>query len=112
MTRPGTEARPLRVAIMGSGPTGFYAADHLLRQGGVVVEVDMFDRLPTPYGLVRLGVAPDHQKIKSVTAAFEKIASHPRFRFFGWIELGKDVTVGELREYYDQILFEIGRAHV
>ena len=108
MTRPGTEARPLRVAIIGSGPTGFYAADHLLRQQGVVVEVDMFDRLPTPYGLVRLGVAPDHQKIKSVTAAFDKTASHPRFRFFGWVELGKDVTVADLREHYDQILYSTG----
>jgi ferredoxin--NADP+ reductase len=108
MTRPGTEARPLRVAIIGSGPTGFYAADHLLRQQDVVVAVDMFDRLPTPYGLVRLGVAPDHQKIKSVTAAFDRTAAHPRFRFFGWVEFGKDVTVTDLRDFYHQIFYCTG----
>ena len=78
MTQPGTEAHPLRVAIVGAGPAGFYAADHLLRQEGVVIEVDVIDRLPTPYGLVRAGVAPDHQKIKSVTAAFDKVAANPR----------------------------------
>jgi ferredoxin--NADP+ reductase len=100
---PGTVARPLRVAIVGAGPTGFYAADHLLRQEGVVVEVDLFDRLPTPFGLVRLGVAPDHQKIKSVTVAFDKVASHSRFRFFGHVELGKHLDVDDLRRHYHQI---------
>ncbi len=94
MTQPGTEAKPLRVAIVGAGPAGYYAADHLLKQDGVVVEVDMIDRLPTPYGLVRAGVAPDHQKIKSVTAAFDKVAAHPRFRFYGGVEFGKHITVG------------------
>jgi ferredoxin--NADP+ reductase len=105
---PGTLDRPLRVAIIGAGPTGFYAADHLLRQEGVVIEVDVFDRLPTPYGLVRLGVAPDHQKIKSVTAAFEKVAANPRFRFFGHVELGKDVDVEDLRRHYHQIVYSTG----
>jgi ferredoxin/flavodoxin---NADP+ reductase len=105
---PGTPERPLRVAIVGAGPTGFYAADHLLRQEGVVVEVDLFDRLPTPFGLVRLGVAPDHQKIKSVTAVFDKVAANPRFRFFGHVELGKDVEVDDLRHHYDQILYCTG----
>lgn len=105
---PGTVARPLRVAIIGAGPTGFYAADHLLRQEGVVVEVDLFDRLPTPFGLVRLGVAPDHQKIKSVTAVFDKVASHPRFRFFGHVELGKHLDVDDLRRHYHQILYSTG----
>src|SRR5215470_5417283 len=93
----GSEGRPLRVAIVGAGPAGYYAADQLLKQTGVVVEVDMIDRLPTPYGLVRVGVAPDHQKIKSVTAAFDKAAANPRFRFFGGVELGKDVGVADLR---------------
>ena len=65
----------------------------------------MFDRLPTPYGLVRLGVAPDHQKIKSVTAVFDKVAAHPRFRFFGGVELGRDLTVDDLRRHYHQILY-------
>ena len=108
MTQPGTEAQPLRVAIVGAGPAGYYAADHLLRQDGVVVEVDMIDRLPTPYGLVRAGVAPDHQKIKSVTAAFDKVAAHPRFRFHGGVDFGKDVTVADLRRHYHQILYSTG----
>jgi ferredoxin--NADP+ reductase len=105
---PGTADRPLRVAVIGAGPTGFYTADHLLRQDGVVVEVDLFDRLPTPYGLVRLGVAPDHQKIKSVTVAFDKVAADPRFRFFGHVELGKDIDVEDLRRHYHQIVYCTG----
>jgi ferredoxin/flavodoxin---NADP+ reductase len=108
MTGIGTEARPLRVAIIGAGPAGYYAADHLLRQSGVVVEVDMIDRLPTPFGLVRAGVAPDHQKIKAVTAAFDKVAAHPRFRFFGGVDLGKDITVADLRRHYHQLLYSTG----
>jgi len=108
MTQPGTEARPLRVAVVGAGPTGFYATDQLLKQAGLVAEVDMFDRLPTPYGLVRAGVAPDHQKIKSVTAAFEKVAAHPRFRFFGGVELGTHVTVADLRQHYHQLFYCTG----
>ncbi len=108
MTQPGAEAHPLRVAIVGAGPAGYYAADQLLRQDGVVVEVDMIDRLPTPYGLVRAGVAPDHQKIKSVTAAFNKVAAHPRFRFYGGVDLGKDITVADLRRHYHQILYSTG----
>ena len=106
--RPGTELRPLRVAVVGSGPTGFYVAEHLFRQPGVVVEVDMFDRLPTPYGLVRGGVAPDHQKIKAVTAAFEKVAANPRFRFYGGVELDTTVTVDDLRRHYHQIVYCTG----
>jgi ferredoxin/flavodoxin---NADP+ reductase len=108
MTRPGTESDPLRVAIVGAGPTGYYAADHLFRQPGLVVSVDMFDRMPTPYGLVRAGVAPDHQKIKSVTAAFDKVAANPRFRFFGGVELGRHVTVEDLKTHYHMILYTTG----
>ena len=108
MAEPGTQAHPLRVAIIGAGPTGYYVADHLLRQDRVVVEVDVYDRLPTPYGLVRLGVAPDHQKIKSVTAQFDKVAAHPRFRFFGGVEFGKDVTLTDLKAHYHQILYCTG----
>jgi ferredoxin--NADP+ reductase len=108
MTQPGTDAHPLRVAIVGAGPAGYYAADHLLRQDGVVVEVDMIDRLPTPYGLVRAGVAPDHQKIKSVTAAFDKVAAHPRFRFYGGVDVGTHITVADLRRHYHQILYSTG----
>jgi ferredoxin--NADP+ reductase len=104
----GTPARPLRVAIVGAGPTGFYVADHLLRSSTVVVEVDMFDRLPTPYGLVRLGVAPDHQKIKFVTNAFDKVAASPRFRFYGVVDFGKDVTLADLKAHYHQIVYCTG----
>jgi ferredoxin--NADP+ reductase len=108
MTRPGTEAQPLRVAIVGAGPAGYYTADHLLRQANAVIEVDMLDRLPTPYGLVRAGVAPDHQKIKAVTAAFDKVAAHPRFRFFGGVELGGDVAPADLRRHYHQVVYCTG----
>jgi ferredoxin--NADP+ reductase len=108
MAEPGTAGSPLRVAIVGAGPTGFYTADHLLREGGPVVEIDLYDRLPTPFGLVRYGVAPDHQKIKSVTAAFDRIARHGRFRFFGNVELGKHVTVEDLRRHYHQIVYSTG----
>lgn len=104
----GTASQPLRVAIIGSGPAGFYAAEHLLKQHDVVVQVDMFDRLPTPFGLVRAGVAPDHQKIKSVTKAFERVAEQPGFRFFGYVEVGKDISVAELRHFYHQIVYATG----
>jgi ferredoxin--NADP+ reductase len=104
----GTAERPLRVAVIGAGPAGFYVAEPLLKRTDLVVELDLFDRLPTPYGLVRAGVAPDHQKIKAVTAAFDKVAAHPRFRFFGGVELGKHLDVGDLRSHYDQIVYTTG----
>ncbi|PYM30106.1 MAG: NADP oxidoreductase [Candidatus Rokuibacteriota bacterium] len=108
MTRPGTEAQPLRVAIVGAGPAGFYATDQLFRTPGLVVEVDMYDRVPTPYGLVRAGVAPDHQKIKAVTAAFDKVAANPAFRFFGGVELGRHLSVDDLRAHYHMVLYTTG----
>ncbi len=108
MAGPGTAAQPLRVAIVGAGPTGYYVAEHLFRQAELVVEIDMFDRLPTPYGLVRAGVAPDHQKIKSVTEAFDRIAATPGFRFFGGVELGKHLSVEDLRGHYHQIVYATG----
>ena len=75
MAQPGTAEQPLRVAIVGSGPSGFYAAGHLLAAKELTVEVDMFDALPTPWGLVRAGVAPDHPNIKAVSRVFEKTAA-------------------------------------
>ena len=104
----GTEANPLRVAIIGAGPTGFYTAGHLFKQKDYVVEVDVYDRLPTPFGLVRGGVAPDHQKIKSVTKAYDRIASNPRFRYYGFVEFGIDVHLEDLKEHYHQIIFTVG----
>lgn len=98
----------MRVAIIGSGPAGFYAAEALLKRSDAPVDVDMFDRLPTPYGLVRGGVAPDHQKIKAVTRVFASTAARPTFRFLGNVQLGRDVTVEELRRHYDQIVYATG----
>jgi len=96
------------VAIVGAGPAGFYAADALLRQPALSVTVDMFDRLMTPFGLVRHGVAPDHLKIKTVTKGFAQIASHPGFRFFGNVEFGRDLTIEDLSRYYHQVIFTTG----
>ena len=98
---------PLRVAIVGSGPAGFYAAGALLA-GEVPVEVDMIERLPTPWGLVRLGVAPDHPKIKSVSRAFEKIAERPGFRFLGNVEIGRDLHHRDLVDLYDAVVYAFG----
>jgi ferredoxin/flavodoxin---NADP+ reductase len=108
--RPGSTQNPLRVAIVGSGPAGFYAAEHLLRQEELVAEVDVFDRLPTPFGLVRAGVAPDHPKIKSVIRVYEKTAARDGFRFFGNVEVGRDVSAAELAERYHAVIYAYGAA--
>src|SRR3989475_7873796 len=97
----------LRVAIVGSGPAGFYAAAAML-DADAPAEVDMIERLPTPWGLVRLGVAPDHENIKAVSRAFEKIAQRPGFRFFGNIELGRDLTNADLVRLYDAVIYSVG----
>jgi ferredoxin--NADP+ reductase len=98
----------LRVAIVGSGPAAFYAAGALLASEDPPAEVDMVERLPTPWGLVRLGVAPDHPQLKSVSRAFEKIAGRPGFRFLGNVEVGRDVTHDELAERYDAVIYAVG----
>jgi ferredoxin--NADP+ reductase len=98
----------LRVAVVGSGPAGFYAAAALLASDDPSVEVDLIERLPTPWGLVRLGVAPDHPNIKAVSRAFEKTAMQPGFRFFGNVEVGRDVTPEELRGLYDAVVYAVG----
>ncbi|MCH7776917.1 MAG: FAD-dependent oxidoreductase, partial [Gemmatimonadetes bacterium] len=108
MSKPGTPDHPLRVAIVGSGPAGFYAAGYLLKQQEFTVTVDMYDRLPTPYGLVRFGVAPDHEKIKNVTRVFDKVAAQPAFRFFGNVDIGKHITLDDLKRHYHQICFATG----
>ncbi|MDL5157834.1 FAD-dependent oxidoreductase [Actinomycetospora termitidis] len=96
------------VAIVGSGPSGFYAAGALLDSEDPPVRVDMYDRLATPWGLVRAGVAPDHPKIKSVSNQYEKIAARPGFRFFGHVHVGEDVSVDELLDRYDAVIYAVG----
>jgi ferredoxin--NADP+ reductase len=97
---------PVRVAVVGAGPAGFYACEDLLRQDGF--EVDLYDALPTPFGLVRAGVAPDHPKIKSVTRRYEKTAEHPGFRFFGGVELGSDIERHDLLARYHAVVYAVG----
>jgi ferredoxin--NADP+ reductase len=103
------EADRLKVAVVGSGPAGFYAADALLRATWPI-SVDLFERLPVPFGLVRYGVAPDHQTIKRVQVAFERTAQLPAFRFFGNVEVGRDLSVDELLKSYHAVLFATGAA--
>jgi ferredoxin/flavodoxin---NADP+ reductase len=95
----------LRVAVVGSGPAAFYTAAPLLARGAMV---DMVERLPTPWGLVRLGVAPDHPEIKAVSRVFEKTAKEPGFRFFGNVEIGRDVSPEELAGLYDAVVYAVG----
>lgn len=97
---------PLRVAIVGSGPSGFYAAEALLRQGDVAI--DLIERLPTPFGLVRGGVAPDHQSTKQVVRAFERTAQDKAVAYFGNVEIGRDLSMDELRDLYDAVVLAIG----
>jgi ferredoxin/flavodoxin---NADP+ reductase len=105
---PGAPGQPLRVAIVGSGPAGFYTAEHLLKQDQVAAEVDVFDRLPTPFGLVRAGVAPDHPKIKSVIRVYEKTAGREGFRFFGNVEVDQHLSAAELAERYHAVVYAYG----
>ena len=113
MTERESPAHPLKVAVVGAGPAGFYSAAQLLSgkalQGDV--RVDLFDRLPTPYGLVRFGVAPDHPKIKTVIKAYDKVAVKDGFRFFGGVEIGEDVEHQELADRYDAVIYTTGASH-
>ena len=97
----------MRVAVVGSGPAGFYAAGALL-SAEAPAEVDMIERLPTPWGLVRLGVAPDHPKLKTVSRAFERIAEQPGFRFLGNVEIGRDLQHADLVRLYDAVIYAVG----
>ncbi len=108
MSPVGDAEHPLRVAIVGAGPAGFFAAQHLLARTDVAVTVDLFERLPTPFGLVRFGVAPDHEEIKRVVRTFEKTAAKPAFRFFGNVDYGRQVTLEDLQRHYHQICFTTG----
>ncbi|NOZ70425.1 MAG: FAD-dependent oxidoreductase [Chloroflexi bacterium] len=104
----GSADRPLRIAIIGAGPSGFYAAQALLKQKDYAVSIDLIDHLPAPYGLVRYGVAPDHQKIKAVTRVYDRIAEDPRLRFFGNVTLSHDISHEDLKAHYDQIIYAVG----
>jgi len=108
MSAVGSQSNPLRVAIIGSGPAGFYTVSNFLKHKELTVEFDMFDRLPTPFGLVRAGVAPDHQKDKSVQRAFDKSAQIPNFRFYGNVEYGTDIHLADLAKHYHQVMFTTG----
>lgn len=98
---------PISVVIVGSGPSGFYVADALVKSEADVT-IDIVDRLPTPFGLIRAGVAPDHQSTKRVTRAYERTAAHEKVRYYGNVELGRDASLDELRELYDAVVLTIG----
>ncbi len=110
MLRAASVDNQLRVAIVGAGPAGFYVASHLLKQHPSVA-IDVFERLPTPFGLVRAGVAPDHQKDKSVVRTFDKVAASQGFRLIGNVGYGRDVTLTDLRSHYHQVVFTTGARH-
>ncbi len=101
-------SRSIRVAVIGSGPSGMYAADALVVQQQFPAQVDVFDRLPVPFGLVRYGVAPDHTSIRSVRDTLDRILDKPGVRFLGNVQVGRDVTLDELRERYDAVILTYG----
>ena len=105
---PGSPANPLRVAVVGAGPAGFYAADALLKQKGLAVQVDMFEALPAPYGLVRSGLAPDHQRLKNATKVYDRIAENPGVRYFGNVAVGRDLSDEDLSRFFDQVVYASG----
>ncbi|MFQ5759345.1 MAG: NAD(P)-binding protein, partial [Acidiferrobacterales bacterium] len=107
MSDLGTERSPLRAAIVGSGPSGFYAAEALLKSKPVVL-VDMFERLPSPFGLVRSGVAPDHPKLKEPILVYQRIAESPQFQLLGNVMVGHDISVEELKNFYHVVVFTCG----
>ena len=98
-----------RIAVVGSGPSGAYSAQLLTEESEGPVEVDVFERLPAPFGLVRYGVAPDHPRIKSITTSFSEVfATTPGVRFLGNVQVGADITLDELRQHYDAVIFASG----
>ncbi|MEZ4607747.1 MAG: FAD-dependent oxidoreductase [Deinococcales bacterium] len=103
-------SQPHRIAIIGAGPAGFYTAEALLKQAKVDISIDLIDALPAPYGLVRYGVAPDHQKIKSVTKIYEKLFGDRRLRYLGNVHFGRDLSYEELKAHYDAVVYTVGAA--
>ncbi len=100
-----------RVAVVGAGPAGFYAAEALVKSLGDAVSVDLIERLPAPYGLVRYGVAPDHEKMKSVTRLYDRTLADPRVRYLGNVEFGRDLTLDDLRRHYHAVILAVGSPH-
>jgi NADPH-dependent glutamate synthase beta subunit-like oxidoreductase len=100
--------RPLRVAVIGAGPAGIYAADALTRQDDVPVAVDLIDRLPTPFGLVRHGIAPDHPKMRAIRETLHRFLDHPLVRFVGNVEVGTDISIDDLRRHVDAVVYTYG----
>jgi ferredoxin--NADP+ reductase len=107
MKQLGTDERPLRVALVGAGPTGFYTADKILKSS-LSVKIDLFEQWPVPYGLVRTGVAPDKQNTKNITRLFERIAGNPSIRYLGNVKVGHDLEVEDLQRCYDVVVFTCG----
>jgi len=107
---PPSAERPLRVAVVGAGPAGIYAADALTRQEDVPVAVDLIDRLPTPFGLVRHGIAPDHPKMRAIRDTLRRTLDDPLVRFVGNVEIGQDISLAELRTHVDAVIYTYGAA--
>jgi NADPH-dependent glutamate synthase beta subunit-like oxidoreductase len=105
---PPTAERPLRIAVVGAGPAGIYAADALTRQDDVPVAVDLIDRLPTPFGLVRHGIAPDHPKMRAIRDTLHRFLDHPLVRFVGNVDVGVDISLDELRRHVDAVIYTYG----
>ena len=107
MNQPGSPDNPLRIAIVGSGPSGFYATEALIKSG-LNVKIDMLERLPAPYGLVRHGVAPDHAKLKQAIQLYDKIAEASEYTYLGNVTVGRDLAVEELKKTHHAIIFACG----
>src|SRR3954449_1643149 len=107
---PPLPLRPLRVAVVGAGPAGIYAADALTRQDAVPVAVDLLDRLPTPFGLVRHGIAPDHPKMRAIRDTLHRSLDHPLVRFVGNVDVGVDISLDQLRQHVDAVVYTYGAA--
>ncbi|GLZ37088.1 hypothetical protein Acsp05_07130 [Actinokineospora sp. NBRC 105648] len=100
-------SRPLRIAVVGAGPAGIYTVDALLKSGAEV-SVDIFERMPAPFGLIRYGVAPDHPRIKGIVDALHRVLEKPGVRLFGDVDYGTDLKLEELRQFYDAVVFATG----
>ena len=104
-------SRPLRVAIVGAGPAGIYAADALMKSDTAKdrgVSIDLFERMPAPFGLIRYGVAPDHPRIKGIITALHKVLDKPQVRLLGNVDYGTDITLADLKKHYDAVIFSTG----